>query len=501
MEEALTQKIEEFKEYLKKIEYLQSISSLMHWDMRVNIPKKGVAHRGEVLGYISGEIYKLQTSDRIKEFIDYFNLIEDLDDVTKAMVEKTTKDYNQTKKIPEDRYKGYVIAVSNSEAAWEDAKDKSDFNLFQPHLERIVAFNKEFVDYWGYDKNKYDTLLDFYEPGITVDRLDKVFGELRDAIVTLLEKVQNSKVKTNPEVFTKNFPKKDQEEFGLLVLKQMGFDFEAGRLDESVHPFTINFNNKDVRITTKYHEDDFRSALFGTIHEGGHALYEQNIPDELSSTLLNTGVSMGIHESQSRYYENILGRSKEFWKYFYPEVQKRFKQFDGMSLEEFYREINDVRPSLIRIEADELTYSLHIIIRYEIEKALINGEVEVKDMPRVWNEKYKEYLGVEPGKDSEGVLQDVHWSGGMFGYFPSYALGNLYGAQFLSKMLRDLPNYYGDIEEGRLGDIKNWLKENIHRHGSIYKPAELLKMVTGEELTAKYFIDYLNKKYSEIYEF
>lgn len=501
MKEELNKRIGEFKEYLKKIEYLQSISSLMHWDMRVNIPKKGIPHRGEVLGYISGETYKLQTSETIKEFIDYFDLIDDLDDVTKAMVEKTKKEYNQTKKIPEDRYKEYVIAVSNSEAAWEEAKEKSDFDSFRPYLEKVVNFNKEFIDYWGYDKNKYDTLLDFYEPGITVERLDKVFGELRDAIVGLLGKIQNSDVKPDTEVFSRNFSKKDQEEFGLFVLKQIGFDFDAGRLDESVHPFTINFNNKDVRITTHYHEDDFRSALFGTIHEGGHALYEQDIPDELSGTLLNTGVSMGIHESQSRYYENILGRSKEFWKYFYPEAQKRFSQFEGMSLEEFYITINDVRPSLIRIEADELTYSLHIIIRYEIEKALINGEIEVKDLPKVWNEKYKEYLGIEPKADSEGVLQDVHWSGGMLGYFPSYALGNLYGAQFLSKMLEDLPSYYEDIEEGKFDDIKDWLKENIHKHGSVYKPSELVKRVTGEELTAKYFVDYLNKKYSEIYKF
>jgi carboxypeptidase Taq len=500
MNEELKKKIDTFKDYLKNIEYLQSISALAHWDTRVNIPKKGIPHRGEVLGYLSGEIYKLQTSDIIKEFIDYFALIDNLDDVTKAMVEKVKKEYNQTKKIPEERYREYVIAVSNSEAAWEDGKHKSDFSLFQPHLEKIVQFNKEFIEYWGYEKNKYDTLLDFYEPGITVDRLDIVFGELREAIVSLLKKVQNSSVNPKSEIFTVNFPKQAQEEFGIFVLKQIGFDFDGGRLDESVHPFTINFNNKDVRITTRYHEDDFRSALFGTIHEGGHAMYEQDIPDELSGTLLNAGVSMGVHESQSRYYENILGRSKEFWMYFYPEAQKRFKQFEGVSFEEFYKAINDVRTSLIRIEADELTYSLHIIIRYEIEKALINGEIEVKDLPTVWNAKYKEYLGVEPEKDSEGVLQDVHWSGGMLGYFPSYALGNLYGAQFLSKMIKDLPNYYSDVEAGKFEFIKSWLKENIHKYGSIYKPSELIKRVTGEDLTARYFIDYLNKKYCEIYE-
>jgi carboxypeptidase Taq len=280
----------------------------------------------------------------------------------------------------------------------------------------------------------------------------------------------------------------------------MGFDFEAGRLDESVHPFTINFNNKDVRITTHYDELDFRSALFGTIHEGGHAIYEQDIADELTGTLLDTGVSMGIHESQSRYYENILGRSKEFWKFFFPEAKSRFSQFNGISFEEFYKGINKVEPSLVRIEADELTYSLHIIIRYELEKALINGEIEVRDLPELWNAKYKEYLGIEPNNDAEGVLQDVHWSGGSFGYFPSYALGNLYGAQFLSKMLKDMPDYYADIEDGKLDKIHKWLNENIHKHGAVYKPADLVKMVTGEELSSKYFIEYLNKKYCEIYD-
>lgn len=489
----------EFKEYLKKLEYLNNSVAVLYWDMRVGIPKKAIAYRGEMLGYLSGEAYKLQTSDTMKEFIDYFSKVEELDDVTKSMVESARKNYEQTKKIPEDKYKEYTILASNGEAAWEEAKEKSDFEIFKPYLEKLVAFNKEFIGYWGYKENKYDTLLDFYEPGITVKELDKVFGELRDAIVTLLNNIKNSDVKPDVEPFKKYFSKEDQEAFSKHVLSVMGYDFEAGRLDESTHPFTINFGNKDVRITTHYYDNDFRSALFSCIHEGGHAIYEQNIPDELIGTMLGTGVSMGIHESQSRFYENIIGRSIEFWKYFYPEVQKRFSQFEGIPLTEFYRGINVVEPSLIRTEADELTYSLHIIIRYEIEKALINGEIEVEDLPHIWNEKYKEYLGVEPGNDAEGVLQDMHWSDGSFGYFPSYALGNLYGAQFLNKMFKDMPDLYKDIENGNLNNIREWLKENIHKHGSVYKPAKLIKDVTGEELNAKHFIAYLNHKYSKIY--
>lgn len=500
MDQNFEDKLKKFREYLTKIEYMSSATGVLYWDMRTGIPKKGIPYRGEVLGYLSGETYKLQTSDTMREFIEYFSSINNLDDVTKSMVENAKKNYDQTKKIPEDKYKEYVILTSNAEAAWEEAKEKSDFNIFKPFLEKLVKFNQEFIGYWGYKDNKYNTLLDFYEPGITVERLDIVFSELREAIVNLLSRIERSENKPECHFFKKKFTREEQEDFGEYILRQMGYDFDAGRLDVSTHPFTINFSNKDVRITTHYDENEFRSALFSSIHEGGHALYEQDIPDDLRGTMLGTGVSMGIHESQSRYYENILGRSKEFWTYFYPEAQRRFEQFNGIESNDFYRGINTVEPSLIRVEADELTYSLHVIIRYEIEKALINGEVKIEDLPAVWNAKYKEYLGVEPKNDAEGVLQDMHWSGGSFGYFPSYALGNLYGAQFLNKMVKDMPNYHKDIEAGNLGSIHEWLKENIHKHGAVYKPADLIKRVTGEELTAKYFIEYLNKKYESIYK-
>lgn len=499
MKEGFDVKLQEFKEHLSKLEYLNCASGVLYWDMRVGAPKKGVPYRGEVLGYLAGESYKLSTSDTMKEFIDYFSDIEDLDEVTKSMVCNAKKEYDRTKKLPEDKVKEYTILTSNAEAVWEEAHEKADFSIFQPYLEKLVAFNKEFIEYWGYEDNKYDTLLDMYEPGITVKELDKVFGQLRDAVVELLNKIKNSSVKIDESIFKKEFPKKDQEDFSVDVLKKMQYDFEAGRLDESTHPFTIDFGKKDVRITTNYDENDFRPAFFSCIHEGGHAIYEQDIPEELNGTGLATGTSMGIHESQSRFYENIIGRSREFWNYFYPEVQKRFSQFKDVSFDEFYKGMNLVEPSLIRVDADELTYSLHIIIRYEIEKALINGEIEVKDLPKVWNAKYKEYLGIEPANDGEGVLQDMHWSGGSFGYFPSYALGNLYGAQFLEKMKKDIPDVFEKVEKGNLEVIHEWLKENIHKHGSIYTSSELIKKVTGEELNAKYFIDYLNNKYTEIY--
>lgn len=499
MNKEAQEKLAEFKEYANKIEYLNSACAVLGWDTEVYIPEKGVPYRSEVLGYLSGELYKLQTSYKMKEFIDYFMKIKDMDHVTQAMVENAKKQYEETKKIPENRYIEYSILVSNAGSVWQKAKINSDYNLFKPYLEKIINFNKEFIGYWGYKDCKYDTLLDLYEPGITVKKLDSVFGELRDAIVSLLEKIQASGVKIDDSCFKKKFTKERQEKICNFILKKMGFDFGSGRVDESEHPFTTEFCNKDVRITNHYHENDLRSAMFSAIHEGGHALYEQDIPDDLKGTMLGHGVSMGVHESQSRFYENILGRSKEFWIYFYPEIQKEFPEFDGVSIDEFYRGINTVQPSLIRTESDELTYSIHIIIRYEIEKAFINGEVDIDKLPELWNSKYEEYLGVRPSNDAEGILQDMHWGGGSIGYFPSYALGNLYGAQFLHKMEQDIPDLYARIEKGELNVVHDFLKENIHKYGSEYKPTELIKKVTGEELTAKYFIDYLNKKYSEIY--
>jgi carboxypeptidase Taq len=500
MDLVVQERIGELKDYVKKIEYLSSAMAVLYWDMRVGIPKKGVSQRSEVLGYLSTEAYKLQTSDKMREYIEYFSSLEGLDKVTSSMIERLKKQYDQTKKIPEDRYREYVMLTSEAESKWEEAKTNSDFEMFKPYLQRIVDMQKEFIGYWGYEGNKYNALLDLYEPSITVEKLDEVFGEVRDAIVSLLCRINESGKKPDTSFLQGAYSKASQESLGRSVAAKLGYDFDAGRLDESMHPFTIEVSNRDVRMTTHYYENDLTNALFSTIHESGHAIYEQNISEELRGTGLASGTSMGIHESQSRFYENILGRSKEFWKCFYPEVQGAYPQFENISLEDFYRAINEVKPSLVRVDADELTYSLHIIIRYEIEKMLINDEVKVDDLPEVWNAKYREYLGIEPENNGEGVLQDVHWSGGMIGYFPSYALGNLYGAQFASKMEKDIPDLKSRVEAGNFEAVREWLTENIHRHGSVYKPAELIQRVTGEELSAKYFIDYLERKYSEIYD-
>ena len=402
--------------------------------MRTGAPKKGVEQRSEVIGVLSSEVFKMSTSEEMAYFIATLSAEEaqaSLTEITKKAVEECKKNYERNNKIPPDEYKEFVILQSKSGSAWEEAREKADFSLFQPYLEQIVAYTRKFIQYWGYQDYKYNTLLDMYEPGMTVDVLDRVFDQLRERIVPLVKQIAKSEDQAQILLSCISiFQKKNRNNLVMEILKQLGFDFEAGRLDETVHPFATGINRGDVRVTTRYDENDFRGAIFGTIHECGHAIYEQNISSHLTGTLLDDGTSMGIHESQSLFFENFIGRNKSFWKKQYP-LLKEFapEQFEQVSLDDFYRGINESKPSLIRIDADELTYPLHIMVRYEIEKALFDGELEVKDLPEVWNEKYKEYLGIVPNNDAEGVLQDVHWSDGSFGYFPSYALGYMYAAQ------------------------------------------------------------------------
>lgn len=496
----LKEKIEELKNYLSEYEKLVQAMGLVYWDMRTNMPTKAGESRSKVLEYLSGESFKMVTSSKVEDFINDLSKYKNEMNHTEArMLQELERNYNETKKIPQDRYVAFVGVCSNSELAWEKAKDANDFEIFKPHLEKVVEFQKEFINYWGFKNDKYDTLLDKYELGLTTEKLDKIFAELRDGIIEVLNNVKASNKKINRDFLYGNFDIKKQKDLSLYILNKMGFDLEAGRLDESVHPFTTNFGNKDVRLTTNYHEDEFTSALFSTIHEGGHGIYEQNISDELEGTGLQTGASMAIHESQSRFYENILGRSKEFCSYLLPIAKKYFEDFKNVTLDQFYDGMNYVETSLIRTEADELTYGIHIIIRYEIEKELINGRIKVDDLKELWNKKYKEYLGVEPKSDSEGILQDMHWSDGSFGYFPSYALGNLYGAQMFHKLLEEKPDIMAEVKNGNFTEIFKWLKEKVHVHGALYTPEELIKNITGEELNPKYFIDYLKNKYYTIY--
>lgn len=494
----------EFLEYVKKMGAYNEALSLVYWDLRTGAPKKGIEQRSEVIGQLSSEVFNMSTSEEMSTYIEALTnqaSTENLSEITKKTVEECKKEYDRNKLIPVEEYKEYVMLQAKAESIWEEAKEKADFALFQPYLEKLVAMNKRFVEYWGYEGNKYNTLLDMYEPGMTVEILDTVFGELRDKIIPLVREIAEAPNKPETSFLFKPFPKEKQKEFSLKVLAQMGYDFQAGRLDETVHPFAIGLNPGDVRVTTKYDENDFRTAVFGTIHEGGHALYEQNISNELIGTPLCTGTSMGIHESQSLFYENFVGRHAAFWEQNYDLLKEHATgQFDDVSSEEFYRAINESKPSLIRIEADELTYPLHIIIRYEIEKGLFNDEIEVKDLPQIWNDKYEQYLGIRPENDGRGVLQDVHWAGGSFGYFPSYALGYMYAAQFKHALEKELPAFDELLAGGNLAAIKEWFTKNIHQFGKMKKPLEILQDVTGEGLNANYLVDYLENKYRQVYK-
>ncbi|MFD0699011.1 carboxypeptidase M32 [Paenibacillus sp. GCM10027628] len=496
-------KLDSFKAYVRKMKQYEEAIALIYWDMRTGAPKKGIETRSEVVGELSTEVFRMSTSDEMGAYLDYFiqpEQLNQLDAISRKMVQECKKDYDRSKKIPAEKYQAYVVLTSQAESMWEEAKHKSDWAMFQPYLEKIVATTKEFIELWGYEGNKYNTLLDMYEPGMTVDKLDQVFGALRDKVVPLLQRIQDSETRPDRSFLKQQFEISKQKQFSLSILKQMQYDFEAGRLDETVHPFATTLNPGDVRITTNYKPNDITFALFGTIHEGGHALYEQNISKDLVGTNLCTGTSMGIHESQSRFWENVIGRSREFWNRYYGELQTTFAgQLDNVDVDTFYRAINHIHPSLIRIEADELTYNFHIMIRYELEKGLINGTIEVADLPKAWNTKYEEYLGIVPTSDGEGVLQDVHWSGGAFGYFPSYSLGNMYAAQFTNTLRKELPNFDKLIEEGNLVPIKEWLSEKIYQYGKLLTPNEIVKQVTGEELNPDYLVQYLEEKYKAVY--
>lgn len=490
----------EFLEYLYEIDAYRELVTLAHWDLRTKIPTRGVETRSQAIGVLSSKIHQLQTADEMKHFIDNLKNSTKNTIISKA-VEECEAIYNRNRKIPEAEFKEYVILQGNAEAAWQDAREKANFSLFQPYLEKLVAFNKKFANYWGYQDNIYDALLDQYEPGVTTKMLDEVFPALRRSLSELLQKVNESGTSVDASILLGHFPKQSQQDFAKQILTQMNFDFKGGRLDDTIHPFEITINLDDIRITTRYDEEDFRMAVFGIIHEGGHALYEQNINRKLARTPLATGTSMGIHESQSLFWENLIGRSKSFWEANY-ETFKSFApaEFQSIDSDSFYKAINEVQPTLIRIEADELTYALHIMIRYELEKALINGEIEVKDLPELWNQKMEDYLGIKPTNDGEGVLQDIHWAGGDFGYFPSYALGYMYAAQFHHTLSKEM-NIEKVIQSGDFSPITNWLSENIHQYGKMKKPLELLNDITGEQLNPDYLVQYLTKKYSSIYEF
>ncbi|OPA74710.1 carboxypeptidase M32 [Paenibacillus selenitireducens] len=497
------QQLKDFRELVQKIKSYEEALSLMYWDLRTGAPRKGMDTRSEVIGVMSTEMFKLSTSDEMGAYVEALSqpdVYAQLDDLNQKTVTECKKEYEKSKKIPAKMYQEYVVLATQAENIWEEAKEANDFARYKPYLEKVVAYNQQFIDLWGPKETRYDTLLDMYEPGLTVAKLDEVFGELRAKSVPLVAAIAASKNQPDMSTLEQKFDIEKQHQYSLFALEQMGFDFQAGRLDESVHPFATGINPGDVRITTRYDENDLANSLFSSLHEGGHALYEQNISKDLIGTPLCTGTSMGIHESQSRFWENMIGRSRMFWNRYYGDLQNIFPGQLHADVDTFYRAINRVQPSLIRTESDELTYNLHIIIRYEIEKMIFNEGLAVEDLPAVWNAKYQEYLGITPPTDALGILQDVHWSSGGFGYFPSYSLGNMYAAQMMNTLRREMPELDSLIEAGDLHPIKAWLTDKVYQYGKSLTPSEIILQITGEELNPAYLIEYLETKFSEVYK-
>ncbi len=488
-----------YKAYLREIGKLNSGLALLEWDQRTHLPEKGHPARAEVIGKISKMVFELSVSDELGKYLEELETRDDLSPQDKASVRVVGREYRRHKAIPPKLFEEFAIARSRSETAWEKARAASDFESFRPHLEEMVDYSRKFAEYLGYEKNPYDALLEEYEPGMTTAQLKEIIAPLREKLVPFIKRLTSEGKRPSTDFLNGKFPVEKQRELSLRALKAMGYDFKAGRLDTTVHPFTITTGPGDVRVTTRFLPDDVLSGLYSSIHEGGHALYDQGIPDAMRWSGLDDGASMGIHESQSRMWENIVGRSLPFWQFFQPVLSEVFPQFSSVSPEEIYRAVNVVKPSLIRVEADEVTYNLHIMLRFELEEGLINGRIAVKELPELWNEAMERYLGVTPPDDAHGVLQDVHWSGGMFGYFPSYMLGNLYAAQFFAKAKGEIPDLEDDFSRGNFSTLLSWLRENIHRFGKIYKPTELIQKVTEEKPNSRYFVNYITEKYSEIY--
>ena len=491
--------LEKFKKLQQTQAAYDHVLGVLFLDATTVAPKDTWEGRGKTMEIMSQITYDLMASPENGELFDYLaDNADALNAQTKRELEVLRKNYEQMKKIPADEYVAYSVLLNDAQNVWERAKNEDDFGAFAPYLEKIVEYNRKFAHYYDPDKAPYDALLNEYEEGLDMVTLDEFFGKLRGVIAQLLEKI--GKVSQIDDSFLHvHYPVEKQRVFSDYLMEVLGMDRSHCGIAETEHPYTTNFNNKDVRITTHYYEDDLASSMYSVIHEGGHALYELGADDRYNQTVLSGGVSMGLHESQSRFYENIIGRSRAFVNCIFPKVKELFpEQLADVDAEMFYRAVNKAQPSLIRTEADELSYCNHVMIRYEIEKQLIAGTLSVSEVPAEWNRLYKEYLGIDVPNDRLGCLQDSHWSGGSIGYFPSYALGSAYGAQMLHVMTQELGDIYADIEKGDLSRITGWLKANIHTHASFKKPGELFEQVCGK-FDVSYYIDYLTRKYTELY--
>jgi carboxypeptidase Taq len=506
--------ISSYKKLLKKVKdmfILESTTSVIHWDMETMMPPKAIRLRSQQLALLSRIEHKMNTDPEIGKLLEEIMKHPEhdrLNAVQQRNLYLIKKNYDEQTKLPED----LVAEIAKQQAItvdiWKKAKTAKDFSMLKPKLEKLVDLKKTAAEILMAIKETatpYDALIDIFEPKMPAETINKIFRELREGLIYLIKKCEATPKQPDKSILKRRVPIDMQREISKTIAEFVGYDIESkearGRIDETEHPFTTGYYD-DVRVTTHYYEENFTSAIFSTLHECGHALYDQNLNPEWMFQPVGTPCSMGFHESQSRFVENIMGRSREFWIYFLPKLKK----FTGNVLSKvdsdaFVFAINQVRPSKIRIEADEVTYGIHIIIRFKLEQDLIGGKITVTELPEVWNQSYKDYLGVDIENDSEGVMQDTHWASGFYGYFPSYTLGNIYSGQILGAMEKDLPEWKTQIAHGNFQDIKHWLIKTIHSYGNLYDPSDLLKKTGGEELSVKPYLNYLNQKYSKLYGF
>ena len=494
----LKQALEQLASLQTKMYAFRCASSSLYLDSVTVAPSDTAQGRGVALGVLAGEQHKLMTDPAVGELLDFLDAHSgELDQLQRRQVEELTRSYRQLQRIPADEYMAYAQLTNKASDVWHKAKENNDFAAFQPLLEQLVDVNRRFASYYDPDKAPYDALLNEYERGVDSVYLDRFFAVVRERLVPVIHAI-GDREQPDDSFLHRHYPVESQRRFSDYLMDVLGLDRAHCTIGETEHPFTLEFNNKDVRITTHYNEDNMASSMYSVIHEGGHARYELNIADEVQYTCLSGGVSMGVHESQSRFYENIIGRSRPFIQAVFPKLQEFFpQQLCDVTEEQFYRAVNKAQPSLIRIEADELTYCLHIMVRYEIVKQLIGGTLAVKDVPETWNRLYKEYLGVDVPDDKHGCLQDSHWSGGSFGYFPSYALGSAYGAQMLRNMEKEI-DVWGPVSRGDLSGVSGWLKERVHQFGGLLTPAEVVQNACGS-FDPTVYTDYLANKYSQLY--
>jgi len=485
--------------YLRTSAALGHASGLVYYDGDTVAPPKSAAVRANTLSELSRISYELTCAPETIEMLETLRADPTgLSNVEKRTVSELWREYDRTRRIPKEEFVAMTRLCSEAETVWHDAKEKNDYASFEPYLGKIFDMTRRIAGYTDPDMHPYDAALNQYERGLTRADCDTFFQSLREKIVPLMHRIAEvEQIDDSP--LHGHFPIEKQRAFSDYLMDVMCMDRAASVIGETEHPFTINFSKNDVRITTHYYEDNLASSLYSVVHEGGHGLYELGTGDELQFTGLDSGVSMAIHESQSRFYENIIGRSRSFCSLILPYLKKSFPEsLSDVSEEAFYRMINRAEPSLIRTEADELTYSLHIMVRYELERAMLDGELTAHDLPDAWNKLYRRYLGVEVPDDRRGILQDSHWSGGNIGYFPSYALGSAYGAQILSVMQKDFDVYGSIAKHGNLSEINEWNRTHIWTHGCMYDPTDLFRRVAGE-FSPDFYTDYLTKKYEEIY--